>query len=119
MIVRATTAFPSSSFPTIPCLCRRLRPSALSSHNDFYGGVVPYPFVKTIAITHELVHQDAERPAGWSAAFAEKVREIVLPGHSVFSVRDAHMAAKRMLRHGTVRAKKFAWRVWKRSDADK
>jgi hypothetical protein len=77
----------------------------IGSCNDFYGGVVPYPFVKTKAITHELVDHDAERPPGWSAAFAERVCEIVLPGYSVFSVSDAHMAAKRMLRRGTVRAK--------------
>jgi hypothetical protein len=77
----------------------------IGSHNDFYGGVVPYPFVKTKAITHELVDQDAERPPGWSAVFAEKVREVVLSGYTVFSVRDAHTAAKRMLRRGTVRAK--------------
>ena len=77
----------------------------IGSHNDFYGGVVPYPFVKTKAITHELVDQDAEQPSGWSEVFAEKVREVVLPGYTVFSVRDAQTAAKRMLRRGTVRAK--------------
>src|SRR5215471_14644681 len=27
----------------------------IRSENDLYGGVVPYPFVKTKAITHELV----------------------------------------------------------------
>ena len=66
---------------------------------------MPYPFVKTKAVTHELVDPDAERPQGWSAAFAERVREIVLPGYTVFSVHDAHMAAKRMLKRGSVRAK--------------
>ena len=66
---------------------------------------MPYPFVKTKAITHELVDQDAEQPQGWSEVFAEKVREVVLPGYTVFSVRDAQTAAKRMLRRGTVRAK--------------
>ena len=29
---------------------------------DFYGGVVPHPFVKTKAITHQLVEGDARRP---------------------------------------------------------
>jgi Protein of unknown function (DUF3182) len=77
----------------------------IRSCNDLYGGVVPYAFVKTKAITHELVDHDAERPQGWSAAFAERVREIVLPGYTVFSVHDAHLAAKRMLRRGSVRAK--------------
>jgi hypothetical protein len=77
----------------------------IRSCNDLYGGVVPYPFVKTKAITHELVDHDAERPQGWSAPFAERVREIVLPGYTVFSVHDAHLAAKRMLKRGSVRAK--------------
>jgi hypothetical protein len=48
--------------------------------SDLYGGVVPYPIVKTKAITHGLVDGHAERPQGWSAAFADRVREIVLPG---------------------------------------
>ena len=77
----------------------------IRSCHDLYGGVVPHPFVKTKAITHELVDHDADRPQGWSAAFAEKVREIVLPGFTVFSAHDAHVAAKRMLGRASVRAK--------------
>jgi len=78
----------------------------IRSPNDLYGGVVPNLFVKTKAITHGLVGRDAERPPGWSTAFAERVREIVLPGYTVFSNRDAHMAARRMLARGSVRLKK-------------
>jgi uncharacterized protein DUF3182 len=74
--------------------------------NDFYGGVVPHPFVKTKAITHALVEEKADRPEGWSTAFAERVREIVLPGYTVFSTRDARIAAKRMLSRGAIRVKK-------------
>ena len=74
--------------------------------NDFYGGVVPHPFVKTKAITHALVEETADRPQGWSTAFAESVRETVLPGYTVFSARDARIAAKRMLRRGAIRVKK-------------
>jgi hypothetical protein len=78
----------------------------IHSPNDFYGGVVPHLFVKTKAITHGLVGRDAERPPGWSTAFAERVREIVLPGYTVFSNRDAQMAARRMLMRGPIRLKK-------------
>jgi len=78
----------------------------IHSPNDLYGGVVPYLFVKTKAITHGLVDRDAERPPGWSPAFAERVREIVLPGYSVFSNRDAHVAAGRLLSRGPIRLKK-------------
>ena len=48
----------------------------IRSPNDLYGGVVPHLFAKTKAITHGLVGPDAERPPGWSTAFAERVREI-------------------------------------------
>jgi hypothetical protein len=71
-----------------------------------YGGVVPYLFVKTKANTHGLVDRDAERPLGWSTAFAERVHEIVLPGYTVFSNRDAHVAARRLLARGPIRLKK-------------
>jgi hypothetical protein len=78
----------------------------IRSPNDLYDGVVPYLFVKTKAITHGLVDRHAERPRGWSTAFAERVREIVLPGYTVFSNRDARVAARRMLTRGPIRLKK-------------
>jgi hypothetical protein len=62
--------------------------------------------VKTKAITHGLVDHHAARPTGWCAAFAERVREIVLPGYTVFSNRDVRTAARRMLTRGTIRLKK-------------
>jgi hypothetical protein len=37
----------------------------IRSSNDLYGGVVPYLFVKTKAITHGLVDHHAARPTGW------------------------------------------------------
>ena len=74
--------------------------------NDLYGGVVPYLFAKTKAITHGLVDRHAERPLGWCSAFAERVREIVLPGYTVFCSRDARVAASRMLTRGPIRLKK-------------
>src|SRR5262245_27503862 len=78
----------------------------IRSSNDLYGGVVPYLFAKTKAITHRLVDRHAERPLRSSTAFAERVREIVLPGYTVFSNRDAQMAARRMLARGPIRLKK-------------
>ena len=78
----------------------------ISCPNDFYGGVVPYPFVKTKAITHHLVHGRAARPDGWSDAFAARVNQVVLPGYTVFNPRDARIAATRLLNRGTIRVKK-------------
>jgi hypothetical protein len=77
----------------------------IRSPNDLYGGVVSYLFAKTKAVTHELVDRHAERPLGWCSAFAERVREIVLPGYTVFCRRDARVAASRMLTRGPIRLK--------------
>ncbi|MBX9847253.1 MAG: DUF3182 family protein [Xanthobacteraceae bacterium] len=73
--------------------------------SEIFGAIVPYPFVKTKAITHRLVHDDAERPEGWSSAFSDRVREAVLPGYTAFSARDAVAAARMLLRLGPVRLK--------------
>ena len=62
--------------------------------------------MKTKAIAHQLVDDGATRPEGWSSAFAERVRNVVLPGYTVFSDYDARIAAKRMLARGTIRVKK-------------
>src|SRR5262249_55218132 len=78
----------------------------IRSHSHFYDGVVPHPFVKTKAITHQLIGSASQRPQGWSDSFAEKVREVALPGYTVFNVADAQLAAKRMLDGGPVRLKK-------------
>jgi Protein of unknown function (DUF3182) len=69
--------------------------------SDLYGGVVPHLFVKTKSITHPLVDEGAERPRGWSFQFAEQVRNIVLPGYTVFGHRDLRIAAtQRVCSHG-------------------
>jgi hypothetical protein len=78
----------------------------ICSPDHLYGGVVPHPFVKTKAITHGLVGPAAARPQGWSSAFTKRVREIVLPGYTVFSAREARTAAKRMFGRGPIRVKK-------------
>ncbi len=75
--------------------------------DDLYGGVVPHPFTKTKAISHQLLDDRANRPKGWSTIFAERIRDVVLPGYTAFDVRDARLATERMLQHGAaIRAKK-------------
>lgn len=76
----------------------------VSSH-QFYGAVVPYPFIKTKAITHCLASKHAARPRGWSSAFAYSVQNAVMPGYTAFSADDATLAAKRLLTLGPVRVK--------------
>ena len=75
------------------------------SAKDLLGGIVPYPFVQTKAISHGLVDPSAARPDGWSAAFAERIAKVVLPGFTAFTRDDARRAVYRMLEHGAVRAK--------------
>jgi hypothetical protein len=77
----------------------------IQSPHQLYGAVAPYPFVKTKAITHELVSTHAARPYGWSSAFSESVRNAVLPGYTVFSPDDAKMAAIQLLPMGSIRVK--------------
>jgi hypothetical protein len=81
------------------------RQLGIATHQDLFGGVVPHAFIGTKAITHGLVAPDAPAPAGWSEAFAARVRPHVLPGFTAFSVRDARHAGRKMLRGGKVRVK--------------
>lgn len=73
--------------------------------DDLYGGVVPHRFVSTKAITHPLVAANATAVAGWNPAFAEQVRDAVLPGYTVFNLDDARQAGLRLLAHGPLRVK--------------
>jgi hypothetical protein len=77
----------------------------VSSEADLFGGVVPVPYMATKTITHPLVRPDAQAPDGWCAAFGDRVRDVVLPGHSTFNLADTRSAARRLLAEGPVRIK--------------
>ncbi|CAN7660730.1 DUF3182 family protein [Pseudorhodoferax sp. LjRoot39] len=83
------------------------RAQALGIHgrDDFFGGVVPYPFVSTKAITHPLVAAGAHAPEGWNPAFSRMVGDAVLPGFTAFTRADAAVAADALLQAGPVRIK--------------
>ncbi len=78
----------------------------IRDEQDLFGGVVPRAFVATKTITHELPPNAANVPEGWSASFALQVRDVVLPGYSTFSRRDALDAGLQLLEHGAIRLKK-------------
>lgn len=80
-------------------------PPRIGGHDDLFGGMVPYPFVATKAITHALFDHDAQRPPGWSVEFGRRVQEAVLRGTTVFCIQDAHRAGAELLRHGPIRLK--------------
>lgn len=78
----------------------------IHGEQDLFGGVVPYPFVANKTITHGLPDAESHAPSGWSAGFAQRVQDAVLPGYSAFTLSDARSAALRLLKGGAVRLKK-------------
>ena len=83
-------------------LPRRL---GIRGRSDFFGGVVPYPFVGTKAITHSLIHAAAAAPEGWVEDYAADLGDAVLPGYTAFSIADALQAGSLLLERGAVRVK--------------
>src|SRR3712207_3874815 len=77
----------------------------ITGERDLFGGVVPYPFVATKAITHPLIEPDVVAPEGWSDTFPRQVQSAVLEGYSVFTADQAQVAAKRLLEIGPTRLK--------------
>jgi hypothetical protein len=77
----------------------------VGGEDDFFGGVVPWPYMAGKTISHPLVGPSAVAPEGWCAEFADRVRDAVLPGYSAFSGRDARVAAQAQMREGPVRLK--------------
>src|SRR5215813_4773723 len=107
---RDETVYPGRVYfvPDETLLVEEASSLGINSSDDLYGGVVPQPFVKTKSIAHPLVDDDAVRPDGWSSAFAERVRKVVLRGYSAFRTRDArggasHVAPGRSAGKGATR----------------
>lgn len=83
----------------------RAQALGIRSRDDFFGGIVPHPFVSTKAITHPLVAPGAQAPEGWSPHFSRMVGDAVLPGFTAFTRDDAATAADRLLVAGPIRVK--------------
>ena len=81
------------------------RQLGVSGPEDLWGGYVDHDFICTKAITHGLLNRDAIAPEGWAPLFAERVRNVVLDGISVFSLDDAQPAAEQLLARGPIRLK--------------
>jgi hypothetical protein len=77
----------------------------ITSSDDFLGGIVPESYIGTKAITHQVVAHTIHKPASWSHRFADAVKEVVLPGFSVFHNDDARPAASHLFKQGEVRFK--------------
>lgn len=77
----------------------------IRTEDDLFGGVVPYAFVATKAITHPLVDAQASAPEGWSHDFGRRVADSILLGYAAFSLDDARRAGERLLKGGPARVK--------------
>ncbi|UEM06284.1 DUF3182 family protein [Skermanella rosea] len=77
----------------------------IATENDLFGGIVPYAFVATKAISHPTVEPSATAPEGWSHEFGQRTRDAVLSGFTVFTAGDADVACRRLLADGPVRIK--------------
>lgn len=77
----------------------------IQTEADLFGGVVPYAFVCTKAITHPLISPDASAPTGWSTTFSRQVAQSVLAGYTAFSLSDARQAGIELLKQGVLRVK--------------
>src|SRR5206468_3252122 len=81
------------------------RQLGIRNEHDLFGGVVPYPFVATKAITHPLVDFDAYAPEGWRRDIGDRLRDAVLFGFTAFSRQDARRAGLLVLERGAARVK--------------
>jgi hypothetical protein len=84
---------------------QHLDDAAALTVDDLFGGVVAHRFMSTKLITHPLIAPDATAPPGWSSAFPRQVRNVVLPGFSVFTAEDFIAAGDRLLPNGPIRVK--------------
>ncbi|TLY52133.1 MAG: DUF3182 family protein [Gammaproteobacteria bacterium] len=94
--------------PDVALLADDAHALGIRSNADLFGGVVPYPFVATKAITHGLVNSEARGPPGWSSTFCESVRDEVVAGFTAFALPDALIAVQRILESGSARIKHVA-----------
>lgn len=78
----------------------------VNGEDDLFGGMVPHAFVATKTITHALPPSAVRIPECWSDEFCRRVHDVVLPGYSAFSRRDALAAGKQLLERGPLRVKK-------------
>lgn len=91
--------------PTETLIGEQLDELNISGADDLLGGYVQHPFVATKAISHPLIAQARSQPDGWNPQFCERVRDVVLPGVTVFDPEDARQAAMAGLRKGALRVK--------------
>lgn len=103
----------SGSVPTYLVASDALLPAdaaryAISRECQFFGGIVPYPWVAGKAIVHPL-HKEARMvPEGWTE-LGEGLISVTAPGFSAFCAEDAERAGRQLLAQAPVIRVKPAW----------
>jgi len=88
------------------CPPEAARALGIGEARDFFGGIVPFPFVATKCVSHGLVSPDASRPDGWVEGLAPTLDGLVLPGYTAFDLDDAVESVRRLVaQYGPVRIK--------------
>jgi hypothetical protein len=77
----------------------------LNDVHDLFGGVVPFAFVATKAISHRLHSLDDDRPDGWNESMGNWIAPMTLRGYTAFSIEQAMKAGRQLLQCGAVRVK--------------
>ncbi|POA52546.1 MULTISPECIES: DUF3182 family protein [unclassified Pseudomonas] len=77
----------------------------VSGAQDLLGGHVQQAFMASKAISHPLPRSAAYRPVGWNPQFCRQVRQVVLPGLTVFDIADARRIARQYLGSAELRVK--------------
>ena len=77
----------------------------IRDESHLFGGVVPFGFVATKAITHPRLDRSSVVPWGWSDQFAERVAHVVHRGLTAFGEEDAYRGVIRLLDVGSIRLK--------------
>jgi hypothetical protein len=78
----------------------------VTSDDDLFGGVVPFPFIATKLVVHGLPPGARVKPLGWHDELGERLRHLVLPGFCAFTRDDAHAAAALIWDGGLIRLKR-------------
>lgn len=91
--------------PTQTLIGGQLGELGIKGVDELLGGYVQHPFIATKAISHPLVAQAKNQPEGWNPQFCERVRDVVLPGVTVFDLEDAREAGVAGLQRGALRVK--------------
>src|SRR5947207_8521302 len=59
----------------------------ISDERDLFGGIVPFAFVATKAITHGLPPEASAMPEGWSASLGDRIHDSTHRGFTAFCER--------------------------------